>query len=108
MNSTNEKIRHLMVHMLHDLDDADAAGGHGLRHFDASEQQALTPAARGWLMELSRRGEIPGRQRELIIHYASLVGGSPLDRAELEVLLDRLLFAPFPDGEEETPPSRLN
>jgi len=87
--------------MLHDdaqpgrLDD----GARGIRHFDALEQHALSPEARGYLLELSRRGELPNEQRELIIHYASQMGGAPLERVEVEELLDHLIFA-FPDEEE--------
>jgi uncharacterized protein Smg (DUF494 family) len=88
--------------MLHD--DAQPGcldgGTRGIRHFDALEQHALSAEARGYLLELSRRGELPSEHRELIIHYASQLGGAPLERVEVEALLDHLLFA-FP--EEEAP-----
>ncbi len=101
MNRFSDRVRQLLIHMLHDdaqpgrLDD----GARGIRHFDALEQHALSPEARGYLLELSRRGELPNEQRELIIHYASQMGGAPLERVEVEELLDHLIFA-FPDEEE--------
>ncbi len=93
MNSTGSKIRQLLVHMFDDEEFRRCAGSDGaLRHFDALEQHALTPDARGYLMELSRRGALPNEQRELIIHYASQLGGEPLDRWDVEELVDHLLF----------------
>ncbi len=103
MNRFSEKIRHLLVHMIEDDEDAQHLYGrlHGLRHFDMLEQHALTPAARGYLLELSRLGEIPNEQRELIIHYASQMDGDPLDRIDVEELVDHLIFA-FPETDMPT------
>ena len=100
MNRFSDKVRQLLVHMLHDDEQAMGlhGGGGGIRHFDTLEQQALSPEARGYLLELSHRGEIPNEQRELIIHYASQLGGAPLERVEIEELLDHLIFA-FPQEE---------
>ncbi len=101
MNRFSDKVRQLLIHMLHDDEPSMRLCGvaGGIRHFDAMEQHALSPDARGYLLELSRRGEIPNEQRELIIHYASQLGGAPLERVDVEELLDHLIFA-FPDEEE--------
>ncbi len=98
MNRYSDKIRHLLVHMIEDDEDAQHlfGGARGLRHFDALEQHTLTSDARGYLLELSRRGEIPNEQRELIIHYASQLDGEPLDRFDIEELVDHLIFT-FPE-----------
>jgi len=103
LNRFSDKVRQLLIHMLHDDEPAMHlyGGNGGIRHFDALEQQALSSEARGYLLELSRRGEIPNEQRELIIHYASQLGGAPLERVDVEELLDHLIFA-FPD-EEDSP-----
>lgn len=95
MNRYSEKIRQLLVHMIDDDEGVPShlGAGCGLRHFDAAEQFALTLEARGYLMELSRRGAIPNEQRELIIHYASQMSGEPLDRIDVEELVDHLLLA---------------
>lgn len=103
MNRFSDKVRQLLVHMLHDDERAMSLCGvaGGIRHFDTLEQQTLSADARGYLLELSRRGEIPNEQRELIIHYASQLGGAPLERVEVEELLDHLIFA-FPQEEESS------
>lgn len=101
LNRYSNKIRQLLIHMIDDDEDACGlfGGSAGLRHFDALEEHALTPDARGYLMELSRCGSIPNEQRELIIHYASQMGGEPLDRLDVEELVDHLVFA-FPDSDD--------
>jgi uncharacterized protein Smg (DUF494 family) len=112
VNSAGEKIRRLLVRMLHD-EQEPAPGldsGRGIRHFDTREQQALTTEACGYLLEQSRRGEILGEHRELIIQYASQLGGLPLERHDVEELLDHLVFAspPGSDPDEEEPPMRAH
>ena len=105
MNRASDKFRLLLTQMMIEI-EADVDGDFaGPRHFDDVEQDALTPAARGWLLELARRGEIRSHQRELVIYYASQLGGRAVDRPELEALLDRLLFLPSDDEHEGGTPS---
>jgi len=76
------------------LDDALVAPDRDTdRHFDTAEQDALAPDSRGFLMELYRKRQATRRQMELLIHYAVTFRQSPMGRAELERLLDRLFFA---------------
>ena len=63
------------------------------RHFDTAEQDALSADSRGYLLELYRKRQVTRLQMELLIHYAVTFRQSPMDRAELERLLDRLFFA---------------
>lgn len=86
-----------------DLPEAPAAAG-GLRAFGENEQQFLTPEAFGRLLDLRRNGQITAQQMESLIHYASLVSETPVDRSELEQLLDRLLFS-FPGRPSGEPPA---
>lgn len=104
MNHASEKFRLLLAQMMIELDEEFGDEQTGPRHFDLSEQDALTPDARGWLLELARRGEIRSHQRELVIYYASQLGGRAVDREELEQLLDRLLFLPSDDETESGRP----
>lgn len=70
--------------------------GHGLRLFDSAERTRMTPEACGYLLELSRRGEISRQQMEMVIHYASVMLPAPLDRGDLAELVDNFIFS-FPD-----------
>ena len=82
-----------------DLDESFLDDAAGLpdrdtdRHFDTAEQDALSPDSRGYLLELYRKRQVTRLQMELLIHYAVTFRQSPMDRVELERLLDRLFFA---------------
>ncbi len=103
MSQARDKLSPLLVDLLHDAGFGDlvmryagepVCGGHRL--FDAAEQEILTPAARGYLLELSRRREITPQQMELVIQYAALSLSAPLDREFLAALIDRLVLS-WPD-----------
>ncbi len=86
-----------------ELPDAPATAG-GVRAYGENEQEYLTPEAFGRLLDLRRRGQITPQQMESLIHYASLVSETPLDRGEVEQLLDRILFS-FPGRAPGDPPA---
>ena len=94
MNRVDRAIRNFFAEM----DDTDFEDVHlsvhpeSDRHFDVSEQDALSADARGYLIALQRRGQITRIQMELIIHYAVTFQQSQMTRLELETLVDRLFF----------------
>lgn len=63
------------------------------RHFDDSEQEALSAEARGYLLDLHRQHQLTRLQMEMIIHYAVTFQREPMSRLDLEVLMDLLLFS---------------
>jgi uncharacterized protein Smg (DUF494 family) len=67
------------------------------RHFDDSEQEALSADARGYLLDLYRQQQISRLQMELIIHYAVTFQREPMTRADLVMLMDLLLFSTSDD-----------
>lgn len=66
----------------------------GVRLFGEDEREFLTPDAFGYLLSLRRAGQITHQQMETLIHYASLVSLLPLERQEVDQLLERVLFSP--------------
>lgn len=63
------------------------------RHFDSSEQDALSADARGYLLDLYRQRQLTRLQMEMIVHYAVTFQREPMSRSDLEVLMDLLLFS---------------
>lgn len=101
MTRAREKLREALAEMLQDsferdsFDRADARPREteaGLRHFSAREQELLTPAARGYLLNLTRSRQLGRVPMELIIQYVSLFWEAPVDIGDLEDLLDQVVF----------------
>jgi uncharacterized protein Smg (DUF494 family) len=83
---------------------AENLPGRGTRFFGESEREFLTPPAFGYLLELCRAGQISPQQREILIHFASLVSLEPLDTEDIQQVLDQVLFD-FPGSEPERFPA---
>jgi len=64
-----------------------------VRLLSAPEADALSVGAYGYLVELVHRGQITAGQMESLIQFAQLTGAGPLAPADLEPLLDHVLFA---------------
>jgi uncharacterized protein Smg (DUF494 family) len=73
----------------------DEAAGTGVRHFCEQERQFLTPPAFGYLLDLCQAGQITRQQMEFLIQYASLVSIAPLERQDIEHLVDQVFFTSF-------------
>jgi uncharacterized protein Smg (DUF494 family) len=70
----------------------------GIRHFNQAEEDTLTADARGYLLELSRKGRIDQPQMELIIQFASMTMMKPVSKIMLTDVIDNLIFS-FSDDE---------
>jgi len=75
-----------------------------VRLFSENEREFLTPPAFGYLLDLCCKGHISEHQMESLIHYASMVSDLPLERREIDRLLDQVLFA-FPELDLLNPPA---
>lgn len=58
------------------------------------EQESLTPDALTWLLDLRRAGQINAAQLEAVFHYATLLGEQPVEKIDLEMVLEQVLFRP--------------
>jgi uncharacterized protein Smg (DUF494 family) len=76
---------------------------HYVRLFSENERDFLTPPAFGYLLDLCQEGHISRHQMESLIHHASMVSDMPLERREIDRLLDQVLFA-FPEHDPLNPP----
>jgi uncharacterized protein Smg (DUF494 family) len=72
----------------------DDPGDGAVRVYGELEQESLTPEALSWLLELHRAGQINAAQLEALLHYATLMGGPPVDKIDLEMVLEQVLFRP--------------
>ncbi len=78
--------------LLEIAEDADGPAGDGVRLLGEDEREFLTPRAFGYLLELCQGGQISRQQMEDLIHYASLVAVLPLQREEIDGLLEQVFF----------------
>ena len=69
-----------------------------VRVFGEDEAKNLTPAALAYLVELRAKDEIDRAEFEALLHYASLMGVGPLERADLETVIEQVLFRPERPG----------
>jgi hypothetical protein len=76
-----------------------------LRQMGQREDELLTPAAFGYLLDLVRTGQITAEQMESLIQFAQLAPEGPLAPADLATLVDRVVFA-APSGWGVTDPGR--
>ncbi len=70
----------------------DAPSPETFRIFGEADREALSADAIGYLIELSNGGEISRLQLEALIQYASFIAVRPLERADLEPVLEQVLF----------------
>ena len=70
----------------------EAPSGQSFRHFGDLDQACLTGSAMGFLLELQAAGQISRAQMEALIQYSSYVALQPLERADLETVIEQVLF----------------
>lgn len=70
----------------------DVPSGESFRIFTEVDSESLAPAALGFLIDLVDRGQISRNQMEAVIQYASFVAISPLERDDLESVIEQVLF----------------
>lgn len=70
----------------------------GVRFFGESEREYLSPGALGFLIELHNSQQINRAQFEALLQYASFVSVKPLERSELQIILEQVLFRPRSPG----------
>ncbi len=90
---TLETLLHDLAELPEEMDlELAQARPESIRHFDAAERDALTPAACGYLLELHRRSLISRDELELVIHSIASRVRPPVDRQELSDIVDHLLL----------------
>ena len=70
----------------------DAPSAETFRVFGDHDGEALTPEALGFLIELLNGGQITRLQLEALIQYASFIAVRPLERDDLEPVIEQVLF----------------
>jgi len=73
-------------------------GTASVRVYGDLEQESLTSEALTWLLELRRDGQINAAQFEALLHYTTLLGEQPVEKIELEMVLEQVLFRPQRPG----------
>jgi uncharacterized protein Smg (DUF494 family) len=68
------------------------------RMFGDAEREYLTSEALGWLIGLEERSAIDKAQLEALLQYASFIAMRPLDVADLEMVIEQVLFRPQRPG----------
>ncbi len=107
MFRTRDKLRERLAELLQDSFEDSlgqqpmAVSQAGQRHFSTNEQSSLSLAARGYLLSLFRSKQISREQLELIIQYVSLYWDAPVSTADVEDLLDQVVFGFTPEDMDE-------
>jgi uncharacterized protein Smg (DUF494 family) len=70
----------------------DSPSAETFRIFGDADREALTADAIGFLLELANAGQISRLQMEALIQYASFIAVRPLERADLEPVIEQVLF----------------
>ena len=70
----------------------DAPSSGSFRHFGDLDREVLTGPALGFLLELLAGGQIDRSQFEAMLQYASFVALEPLERGDLETVIEQVLF----------------
>ena len=78
------------------LPDAPSHGA--FRVFGEPENEYLTPGALGFLIELLNGGQINRMQMEALMQYAAFIAIRPLERDDLETVIEQVLFRPRRPG----------
>ena len=76
----------------------DAPSTRSFRVFGEADNDFLTPGALGFLIELVNEGQIDRMQMEGLIQYASFIAIRPLERDDLESVIEQVLFRPRRPG----------
>ncbi len=75
----------------------------GVRCYEGPDRQALEPAAFGYLLRLVDAGQLSRGQMEQLLQHAGLVAATPLDKRELDVLIDQIVFGRVTSGADFAP-----
>ena len=70
----------------------DSPSIESFRIFSEADNDYLTPDALGFLIELVNDGQINRMQMEGLIQYASYIAIRPLERSDLETVIEEVLF----------------
>ncbi len=62
------------------------------RHFGEADREYITPDGIGFLIELLNAGQISRLQMEALLQYSSYIALTPLDRMDLETVIEQVLF----------------
>lgn len=62
------------------------------RHFTDTDKEYISSDGIGFLIELLNRGQINRLQMEALLQYSSYIALSPLDRVDLETVIEQVLF----------------
>ncbi|HPF71649.1 MAG TPA: DUF494 family protein, partial [Candidatus Krumholzibacteria bacterium] len=76
----------------------DAPSRAAFRHYGEAETEYLTREALGWLIGLEERAGIDKAQFEALLQYASFIAMRPLEVADLEMVIEQVLFRPQRPG----------
>jgi len=76
--------------------DAPSAGA--FRIYGDTEKDYLSSAGLGYLTRLVNAGQIDRGQLEAVLQYASFIALKPLDPADLESVLEQVIFRPGRPG----------
>ena len=72
------------------LPDAPSPGA--FRVFGDPEHEYLTPGALGFLIQLLNAGQISRMQMEALMQYSAFIAIRPLERDDLETVIEQVLF----------------
>ena len=84
---------------------ASPGSSSGVRCYEGPDRQALEPGAFGYLLQLVAAGQLSRGQMEQLLHHAGLVAATPLDKRELDVLIDQIVFGRMTYGADFAPGS---
>jgi uncharacterized protein Smg (DUF494 family) len=76
----------------------DAPSTRSFRVFGEADSDSLAPDALGFLIELVNQGQINRMQMEGLIQYASFIAIRPLEKGDLETVIEQVLFRPRRPG----------
>ena len=76
----------------------EAPSRSAFRLWGEAEQEYLTKDALAWLIGLQDRAQIDKAQLEALLQYASFIAMRPLEVADLEMVIEQVLFRPQRPG----------
>lgn len=72
--------------------ELDAPSQGSWRHFGDSDKEYISPDGIGFLLELLNNGQISRLQMEALLQYSAYIALTPLDRYDLETVIEQVLF----------------
>lgn len=72
--------------------ELDAPSDGAWRHFGDTDKDYITPDGIGFLLELLNNKQISRLQMEALLQYSSYIALHPLDRYDLETVIEQVLF----------------